>query len=205
MRPDARWAVLLTLAFVVATVVPPLTWWRATATLGLILAFFVGLAGLPPGQLARRGLALLPLLGFLALVVAPSHPARGDLGLAGVVGAILARNGLAIGATMVLAHAVPMPRLLAALRRLGMPPILLSTLHFMHRYLEVLADELARMAQARRARSFRRSGRLDWGLLTGLLGILLIRALERGERVHAAMLARGWDGTFRTLDGADGR
>jgi len=64
-----------------------------------------------------------------------------------------------------------------------------------------VADELGRMAQARRARSFRRTGRLDWGLLTGLIGVLLLRALERGERVHAAMVARGWDGTIRGLDG----
>ena len=56
------------------------------------------------------------------------------------------------------------------------------------------------MVTARRARTFRRSGRLDWGLLTGLIGILFLRAFERGERVHSAMLARGWDGTVRTLD-----
>jgi len=59
------------------------------------------------------------------------------------------------------------------------------------------------MVQARRSRSFRRSGRLDFGLLTGLIGMLFLRSFERGERVHAAMLARGWDGTARTLDGAD--
>jgi len=47
-----------------------------------------------------------------------------------------------------------------------------------------------RMVQARRSRTFRRSGRLDWGLLTGLIGVLFLRAFERGERVHAAMIAR---------------
>ena len=60
------------------------------------------------------------------------------------------------------------------------------------------------MVQARRSRTFRPAGRLDWGLLTGLIGVLFLRAFERGERVHAAMLARGWDGTVRTLDGASG-
>jgi cobalt/nickel transport system permease protein len=74
----------------------------------------------------------------------------------------------------------------------------------MYRYLHVLTEELDRMVKARRSRTFRRSGRLDWVLLTGLIGILFLRAFERGERVHAAMLARGWDGTIRTLDDADG-
>jgi cobalt/nickel transport system permease protein len=40
----------------------------------------------------------------------------------------------------------------------------------------------------------------DWASLSGLLGHLLVRAMERGDRVHSAMLARGWDGTLRRLD-----
>ena len=86
-----------------------------------------------------------------------------------------------------------------------MPAVLVSTLQFMHRYLHVLTDELDRMLKARRSRTFRRTGRLDWGLLTGCIGILFLRAFERGERVHAAMLARGWDGTIRTLDATEAR
>jgi cobalt/nickel transport system permease protein len=57
------------------------------------------------------------------------------------------------------------------------------------------------MTQARRSRTFRRSGLLDWIMGTGLIGMLLVRSFERGERVHSAMLARGWDGTIRSLDG----
>jgi cobalt/nickel transport system permease protein len=71
--------------------------------------------------------------------------------------------------------------------------------------LHVLTDELDRMLKARRSRTFRRTGRLDWGLLTGSIGILFLRAFERGERVHSAMLARGWDGTIRTLDATEAR
>ena len=102
---------------------------------------------------------------------------------------------------LTLAATTPMRHLLGGLGRLGVPAVLVSTLHFMIRYLHVLADELSRMVLARRSRTFRRSGRLDWGLLTGLIGMLFVRSFERGERVHAAMLARGWDGTIRTLDG----
>jgi cobalt/nickel transport system permease protein len=54
--------------------------------------------------------------------------------------------------------------------------------------------------QARRARTFRPIGWLDWGLLSSLIGVLFVRSFERGERAHAAMLARGWDGTPRSLD-----
>src|SRR5205085_10364285 len=159
-----------------------------------------GLSGVPPRELLARWLGFLVLVGFLALMVAPSHPRRGALGLAPVALTIVAKNSLAFLATLVLVNVTPFRTLLVALRRLGVPRALVATLQFMYRYLFVLTDELDRMAQARRSRTFRRSGRLDWGLLTGLIGILFVRAFERGDRVHAAMLARGWDGTIRSLD-----
>lgn len=202
-RLDARLKLLATLAFILALLAAPLGRWRALAFAGLGMAFVVGLSGIPPRILARRWLSLAVPVAFLGLMVGLSHPARRELGLPAVAAAIAAKNALAVLAVLVLANVTPFPRLLEGLRRLGAPAALVATLHFLYRYVHVLADELGRMVQARRARSFRRSGRLDWGLLSGLLGVLFLRALERGERVHAAMLARGWDGTLRTLDGAD--
>ncbi len=204
-RLDARLKLVATLAFVVAVVATPVGLWRPLAAAGLLLALVIGLSGVPPLVLFRRWLGFLVLVGFLAMMVAPAHPAREAFGTWGVAATILVKNSLAFLAMLVLADVTPTRALLGALRRLGLPPALASTLYFMHRYMHVLADELGRMLQARRSRTFRRSGRLDWGLLTGLLGVLLLRALERGERVHAAMLSRGWDGTLRALDGADGR
>jgi cobalt/nickel transport system permease protein len=199
-RLDARAKLVATLAFVVLVVVTPVGWWRPLAVEVLALAFVVGLSGVPPGELLRRWLGFFVLVGFLALMVAPAHPRRAELGLAVVLLTILAKNSLAFLATLVLVNVTPFRKLLVGMRRLGMPLVLVATLQFMYRYLHVLADELDRMVQARRARTFRRSGRLDWGLLTGLIGVLFLRAFERGERVHDAMVARGWDGTIRTLD-----
>jgi cobalt/nickel transport system permease protein len=199
-RLDARVKLVGALAFVVAAVATPVGWWRLMAAEAMALAFVVGLSGVPPRELLARWLGFVALVGFLALMVAPSHPARAGLGLGAVVLSILARNSLAFLATLVLVNVTPFRKLLVGLRRLGVPPVLVATLQFMYRYLHVLADELDRMVKARRARTFRRSGRLDWGLLTSLIGVLFLRAFERGERVHAAMVARGWDGTIRTLD-----
>jgi cobalt/nickel transport system permease protein len=201
-RLDARVKLVAALAFVVAVVATPAGWWRLLAVEAMALAFVVGLSGVPPRDLLARWLGFAVLVGFLALMVAPSHPARAALGLGAVVLSILARNSLAFLATLVLVNVTPFRKLLVGMRRLGVPPVLVATLQFMYRYLHVLADELDRMVQARRARTFRRSGRLDWGLLTGLIGVLFVRSFERGERVHAAMVARGWDGTIRTLDEA---
>jgi len=202
-RLDPRLKLIATGLFVVAVVATPLGAWRLLAAEGLLLAFVVGLSGVPPLELLRRWLGFLALVGFLAAMVGLSHPERRELGAAAVVLAIVAKNSLAFLAMLVLANVTPFLGLLAALRRLGVPVVLVATLQFMYRYLYVLTDELDRMVQARRARTFRRSGRLDWGLLTGLIGVLFLRSFERGERVHGAMLARGWDGTIRTLEGTE--
>ncbi len=77
---------------VVAT---PLDRWQPLAAEGLILAFLIGLSGVPPWELFRRWLGFFVLVGFLAVLVAASHPARAEIGLAGVALAILAKNSLA--------------------------------------------------------------------------------------------------------------
>jgi cobalt/nickel transport system permease protein len=199
-RLDPRVKLLATLGFVLLVVATPLGRWRLLAVEGLTLALVVGLSGLSPRALLGRWLGFVVLVGFFAAMIALSRPAGERLGVAA---SVLARNSLAFLAVLTLAGVTPFPGLLGGLRRLGAPAVLVATLHFMYRYLYVLTDELDRMAKARRSRTFRRSGRLDWGLLTGLIGVLFDRTLERGERVHAAMTARGWDGTIRTLDGAD--
>ncbi len=196
---DPRLKVILAIVFVVAVVLTPVGWWWGLAIEFASLAIVVGVSGLGVGRVARRWMGFAPLVIFLALVIAPGHPARPSLGMSRVAAAIVFKNSLAFCAIVVLSGVTPYPRMLDALRRLGVPVLLIATLHFMVRYIHVLGDELGRMAQARRSRSFRRSG-LDFGLLTGLIGVLFVRAMERGERVHAAMLARGWDGTIRTLD-----
>ena len=199
-RLDARVKLAATVAYVVAVVATPVGWWGLLAAEGLVLAFLIGLSGVPPRDLARRWLGFLVLFGFLTLAVAPTRPERAEFGLAVVALTLLAKESLAFLGTLLLMQVTPFRALLVGLRRLKVPGTLVATLHFMYRYLFVLTEELDRMVIARRSRTFRRSGRLDWGLLTGLIGTLFLRAFERGERVHEAMLARGWDGTVRSLD-----
>ena len=81
-----------------------------------------------------------------------------------------------------------------------MPRVMIMILSFMYRYVFVLVDEVMRMRQARDSRNF--GGSRLWHLRTigNMTGTLFIRSYERGERVYAAMLARGFDGQCRTLN-----
>jgi cobalt/nickel transport system permease protein len=199
-RLDARVKLIAALALIVTMVAMPIAAWRWHGGAGLLLAFVAGLSGIPPRELARRWLGLFVLVAFLAALIAPAHPERARFGLVAVAASILIKNGLALMTMIVLAGTTPFHRLLGGLRKLGVPPVLVTTLQFMERYRHVLVDEVDRMATARRARTFSRRGALSWSLLGGLIGMLFLRTVERGERVHDAMIARGWDGTLRSLD-----
>jgi len=199
-RLDARLKLIAAVVFVLIAVTTPIGAWTALGTEGLVLAFVIGLAGIPPRELARRWLGFFVLVGFLAVVVAPAHPARAQYGLAVVASTILIKNSLALLTMLVLAGVTPFHKLLAGLRKLGVPLLLVATLQFMERYRYVLMDELDRMTTARRARTFTRGGAPGWHVLTGLIGMLFLRTFERAERVHGAMVARGWQGTLHHLD-----
>ncbi len=198
-RLDARLKLLCALAFVVAVEATPVGHWRLLGTLGLILALVLGLSGASPRSLVLRWSGFAILVGFLAILIAPGMPASSQHGLVTVIMTILVKNSLAFLMMLALAAVTPWRKLVHALRRLGVPAVLVATLQFMERYLHVLGDELGRMMTARRARTFQPRS-IWWALLTGTIAMLLLRSFERSERVHSAMIARGWDGTIRTLE-----
>jgi len=197
---DARWSLLATVLWIVFVVSLPIGAWRVLAGAAMVLALAVGWSGVAPGPLLLRWLGLAPLLVPLSAMVAASHPAREAFGWPGVAATILAKNGLSVMAVLLLSSLHPARELLVALSRLKAPRALVATLLLMYRYLFVLADQLGRMTRARRARTFRRARWAAWPLRSDLIAALMLRSIERGERVHAAMVARGWDGTLRGLD-----
>jgi cobalt/nickel transport system permease protein len=65
---------------------------------------------------------------------------------------------------------------------------------FMVRFLEVVTTEMRRMRIARESRGFTARNPRHWPVLARSAGALFIRSYERGERVHLAMLSRGYTG-----------
>ena len=96
-------------------------------------------------------------------------------------------------ALLILIRTIGFNGILKGLGRLGLPKFLLTQLMMVFRYIKVLIEEAITMKAARDARSYGRkhlSIRL-WGVL---IGQLFLRSVERAERVHSAMLARGFSG-----------
>lgn len=208
---DPRLALVRCVAFLVAVSALPPGGWRAAGVLGLLLLARACFARVSPAHLVRRSAVAAPFL-LMALPLAFTVPGPAAATLPG--GLVLTTPGLeraamlcvrillGVSAGALLAATVPLPALLAGLERLGVPSPLVSLLRLCHRYLGVLGEETSRMIRARRSRSVRGAapppGPL-WqaGVVGSMAGNLFVRALDRGDRVYAAMAARGYDGRAR--------
>lgn len=109
-----------------------------------------------------------------------------------VVASILVKSTLCLALTVLLTLTTPFPAISRALRGLGAPALLVTTIILLYRYLFVLLEEIGRMRVARASRTFRPSKRRTWWLTAAMIGELFVRSSERAERIHAAMCSRGW-------------
>jgi len=212
---DPRGKVVLALAFILTAGLMPIGAWSGFAAL-LILALAASLASRLGLAFALRrstialpfALVALPLVFTVPGEVVYQTPLTGwtitAQGLERFLSLIL-RSWIAIQAAILLVAATPFADVLWALGALRVPRLLVATIGFMYRYFFVLADETARMLRARAARSAETEGRRKpsplWqgGVAGAMVGSLFLRALERSERVHAAMLARGYNGQMPSL------
>ncbi len=212
-RLDPRTKLLGALAFITLVVVTPNGKWLAFGVYFLIAWFLVIMSRVPPGYVLRRSLVILPFVGVLA-VFAPFF-IQGQV-LAGVkigpwnisitreglllFSSVLIKSWISVTNLILLTSTTSFSRLLKGMERLHMPYLLVMLLSFMYRYIFILTDEVMRMKQARDSRNF--SGSRGWQLKTigNMIGTLFIRSYERGERVYASMMSRGFDGQSRSLD-----
>lgn len=162
----------------------------AALLLGLLL-----LSRVPPGYGLKRACLVLPFSG-MAVASALAGAWLPGLGIrlsAGEALAIVSKSYLSALAVLLLAATTRMPELLKALEQLRVPAVFLMVVHFVYRYLFVLSEEAQHMNQALASRGGARGG---WRAAAGMAAVLFARAHARAERVHRAMLARGFHGSF---------
>lgn len=177
--------------------------------LALLLAVVLArLARLPAGVTLKRMLGmdafLIPILALLPFTV-PGEPifAVGPWppsaeGIRQAADIVLTANAVVL-ATLALVGTIEPVLLGRALLGLGVPEKLAGLLLLTTRYVAVLHAEYARLRLAMRARAFRPAGtRHTWRSIGYLFGMLLVRSVERAERIGDAMKCRGFTGRFPT-------
>jgi len=203
-RLDPRAKVLVTALFVVLVISHGRYEISALFPFFIFPAVMIAAGNLPAGYIVRKVLLLCPFV----IVVGIFNPLFDrdivlQLGPVGVSGgwlsfaSIVLRSFLTVGSAFVLLALTGFSGLCLALEQVGMPRPFAVQLLFLYRYIFVLTEEAGRAARARQLRSCGRRGQ-GMGSFATLVGHLLLRTWQRAERVHIAMLSRGFDGRFHT-------
>ncbi|WP_406030369.1 cobalt ECF transporter T component CbiQ [Nocardioides sp. NBC_00163] len=203
----AHLKVLALIGFMLVVVATPREWFAAYAFFLAVLVTVGAVARVRPGWVLKRMVVETPFVVFAVLMPFIAHGPRVEvLGLSlsesGLLSAwgLLVKGTLGVIAGLLLAATTTPQELVHGLERLRLPQQLVQIMAFMVRYLEVVTDEMRRMAVARASRGFEARNPLHWPVLARSVGALFIRSFERGERVHLAMVSRGYTGRMPTMD-----
>lgn len=211
-RLDPRTKLIATIAFILVVVITPISKWPAFVAYFIFVSTLILASRLPPLFVAKRALLIVPFVLMIGIfnIFRPGEPMvtfhlwhwqvsitrEGLL----VLQNISTKALISSLALVLLSSTTSFSNLLRGLQMLKMPKVLVMTLSFGYRYMFVLVDEAMRMWRARESRNF--GGRWIWRVRTigNMIGTLFIRSYERGERVYAAMLSRGYEGEVRGID-----
>lgn len=204
-RLDPRAKLITTLVFI--TTVVSFGKYEISALIPFFVypVFLCTLGNVPPVYLLKK----LILVSPFAVMIGIFNPfidreilvKLGDMGLSGgwiSFASIIIRFVLTVGAALILIAVTGFYSVCAALEKLGTPRVFVVQLMFLYRYLFVLVDEASRLV---RARSLRALGDGGAGIKTygSLVGHLLLRTIDRAQRIYLAMCCRGFDGKIRIM------
>lgn len=201
LSPQSKLVATVLFVFVVVSTPREAVW--AFGLYAVLLAGVAAVARIPAPLVLRRMLVEVPFVLFAVLMPFLSQGERMDvLGLSLSVNGlwaawnVLAKATLGVVCSILLAATTDLRALLVGLERLHMPQIMVQIMTFMVRYGDVIGDEMDRMRIARESRGFQGRDVRALPVVARSAGALFIRSYERGERVHLAMLSRGYTGTI---------
>lgn len=204
LAPEAK--LVAAFGFVICVAITPREAVWAFGAYAAVVATLAVLARVPLGFLALRLTAVAPFVIFALFI---PFIASGDrievwgleVSVQGLWGMwnVLAKAILGASASIVLTATTEIPDIIRGLGVLRVPALFTSIAMFMVRYLELIADELRRTRVAMTSRGYDPRWLGQARPIASSAGALFVRSYERGERVHEAMLARGFTGTMPAL------
>jgi cobalt/nickel transport system permease protein len=213
IHPTSRLSAALTL--IAAINLAPVADWMSLLLPASVVAVCLAVLRVPWSYLVKGFLLAVPFL--LAAALIPLTTPGAEAARLPLVGVTVTSPGLAlyltVSAKILLSVSVvlelnwttPSNELLEALASLRVPAPLIGVMGLMHRYLAVIGEEGMAMMRARASRcggpgpGFPASLLLNLQIAGRMLGSLFLRSYARSERLHAAMLSRGFDGQPRGL------
>ena len=110
------------------------------------------------------------------------------------------RVATCVSAVVLLFLTTPQQILFKSLRTVGVPKLYVLTLEMAYRYIFLLMDLVREVYVAKKARTIKARGMFEeqkW--VGGRIGYTLIRSLDMSEKVHLAMMSRGYNGDVKIM------
>lgn len=204
---DPRMRIVLACVFAVTVVA--LSKITALVAALLIALALLSVSRLPPRQTLKRMAMMDGFILFMLVLLPFSVPGDAIFTLWGFTASLqglwkaieigLTANAVIL-ALMVLVGTMEPVTLGHALHQLRCPETLVHLLMFTIRYIDVLREEYLRLRAAMKIRGFRPG--TNWHTYRSfgyLVGMMLVRAIERSERILGAMKCRGFSGRMLLL------
>ncbi|MHC1729496.1 MAG: cobalt ECF transporter T component CbiQ [Syntrophobacteraceae bacterium] len=204
-RLDPRVKLLTTMLFIVCVLSFNKHELSALIPFVIYPVVLIALGNLPAGYLLKKVLLAAPfafLIGIfnplldraVLIHLGPIEVSGGWVSFA----SIMIRFVLTVSAALILIASTGFNSVCMALEKMGVPSGFAVQLLFLYRYIFVLTDEALRMVRARSLRSFGGKG-MGLKVFSSMIGQLLLRTLDRAQRIHLAMKCRGFDGEIRVM------
>lgn len=199
---DSRALLGVTVLYLVALLSVPLVATEKIIWFAVYPIVTAPLAHIAYERLFRNSLYVLPFL----ILIGVFNPVF-DTATAFTVGGINVRTGwltflsiilrglLSVQALLLLIRVSGFNDMCEAMRRLGVPAVIVTQLLMVYRYLSVLLQEALAMQRARIARGYGKTS-FKASLWGAFVGQLMLRTIERSRRIDMAMRARGFNGSL---------
>ncbi len=171
---------------------------------GAFPLFLMSAAKLPAGLILKRLLLISPFVLVIAsgnllldrnsVMLIFGITLSGGM-ISGTV--IVAKTIISLAGLLSITLCIPFYRICRALEAFHVPEVLVTQLMLLYRYSAVLQEEALSMQKARDLRSFGSRGK-EFSCTASLIGSLLLRTVNRAERLYRTMTARGFQGQMST-------
>lgn len=197
--------IVCTLIMVIAIVVTPDAHWLTWLIYGCGITVLLGVSQVDVFKLCQR-LAVESVfvsVSVLGILFRDGNGIVWQWGLLKITitglfifGSVLCKLVLTLVLMNLLTLTMPVPILLQSLTILRVPPLLISILGSMYRYLDLLVEEFNTMQRAAIARNLFAGKRWQRLVIGNMIGSLFIRTYDRGNRIHQSMQSRGYQGVL---------
>jgi cobalt/nickel transport system permease protein len=180
--------------------------WFFIKRVWLFIPIFTGIIALPmifniffPGDSIINIIALGPeaRLGPFAL---PEYIAITRQGMMGAITFTL-RVATCVSVAVLLFLTTPRHKLFKSLHNIGVPKVYVIVIDMCYRYIFLLTDLVRAFYTAKKSRTIKSLPMLEeqkW--VGGRIGYTLIKSLDMGEKVHGAMVSRGFNGDVKIME-----